>query len=53
MEFYCDVHDGHGRFLLMVHGFLSGRSQWASNIDALSQVARPVVIELWGHGTSP
>jgi pimeloyl-ACP methyl ester carboxylesterase len=53
MEFYYDVHDGQGPFLLMVHGFLSGRSQWAPNLDALSQVARPVVIELWGHGRSP
>jgi pimeloyl-ACP methyl ester carboxylesterase len=53
MEFYYDVHDGPGPFLLMVHGFLSSRSQWAPNLEALAQVARPVVVELWGHGRSP
>jgi pimeloyl-ACP methyl ester carboxylesterase len=31
---------------------LSGRSQWFENLDALKQVCRPVIIELWGHGRS-
>lgn len=52
-ELHCDVHEGTGPYLLLVHGFLSGRSQWRPNLAALSEVARPVVIELWGHGRSP
>jgi 2-succinyl-6-hydroxy-2,4-cyclohexadiene-1-carboxylate synthase len=49
----CEVHDGRGPFLLLVHGVLSSRAQWQSNLAALQQVARPVVVELWGHGRSP
>lgn len=44
---------GRGPFLLLVHGFLSSRAQWRLNIDALAEVCRPVVIELFGHGRSP
>jgi pimeloyl-ACP methyl ester carboxylesterase len=36
-----------------VHGILAGRSLWRPNLDALARVARPVVVELWGHGRSP
>jgi 2-succinyl-6-hydroxy-2,4-cyclohexadiene-1-carboxylate synthase len=50
---HCEIHEGRGPFLLLVHGVLSGRSQWRLNLAALAQVARPVVIELWGHGRSP
>jgi pimeloyl-ACP methyl ester carboxylesterase len=50
---HTDVHAGNGPFLLLVHGFLSGRSQWGPNLGALSRVCRPVVVELWGHGRSP
>lgn len=50
---HCEVHEGRGPFLLLVHGVLSGRAQWGVNLAALAQVARPVVIELWGHGRSP
>ncbi|MGH7856617.1 MAG: alpha/beta fold hydrolase [Candidatus Binatia bacterium] len=39
--------------MLLVHGILSGRSQWGPNLAALSGFARPVVVELWGHGRSP
>jgi pimeloyl-ACP methyl ester carboxylesterase len=46
-------HQGTGPALLMVHGFLSGRGQWLANIDALSNVCQPVVVEMWGHGRSP
>ncbi len=53
MDFHCDVHDGDGPFLLLVHGILSSRVQWKLNLAALQRVARPVVIELWGHGRSP
>lgn len=52
-EPHYDIHDGTGPYLLMVHGFLSSRSQWKPNLAALSQVSRPVVLELWGHGRSP
>jgi len=52
-EPHYDIHDGTGPYLLMVHGFLSSRAQWQLNLAALSQVARPVVVELWGHGRSP
>ena len=49
----CEVHEGRGPFLLLVHGVLSSRAQWQSNLPALRRVARPVVVELWGHGRSP
>ncbi|MEQ8693543.1 MAG: alpha/beta fold hydrolase [Pseudomonadales bacterium] len=47
------VHDGHGPYLALVHGFLSSSAQWLLNLDALAEVCRPVTIELWGHGHSP
>jgi pimeloyl-ACP methyl ester carboxylesterase len=50
---YYEVHGGDGPFLLLVHGFLSSRAQWLPNLTTLSEVARPVVIELYGHGRSP
>ncbi len=49
----CEVHSGSGPYLLLVHGLLSSRAQWDLNLRALSEVARPVVIELFGHGRSP
>jgi pimeloyl-ACP methyl ester carboxylesterase len=53
LELHCDVHEGEGPFLLLVHGILSSRAQWKPNLPALSRVTRPVVVELWGHGRSP
>ncbi len=51
---YYETHAGaSGPHLLMVHGFLSSRSQWRINLPALSQVSRPVLLELLGHGRSP
>ena len=50
---FYEVHAGEGPFLLLVHGILTGRSLWRANLAALSRVARPVVVELWGHGRSP
>ena len=50
---YYDVHAGSGPPMLMVHGFLSGRSQWLPNLEALKSFCTPVVLELWGHGRSP
>lgn len=49
---YYEVHGDNGPYLLLVHGMLSGRSQWLENIDALKQFCRPVILELWGHGRS-
>lgn len=50
---YFETCDGDGPPLLLVHGFLSSRAQWRPNLAALRQVARPVVLELFGHGRSP
>ncbi|MEZ5855613.1 MAG: alpha/beta fold hydrolase [Hyphomicrobiaceae bacterium] len=51
---YYEVHAGtQGPYLLMVHGFLSSRSQWRINLPALSKIARPVLLELLAHGRSP
>jgi len=48
-----EVHEGRGPYALFVHGMLSSRSYWKANLDALSGVVRPVVVELLGHGRSP
>jgi pimeloyl-ACP methyl ester carboxylesterase len=53
LRLHWEVHGGSGPFLLLVHGLLSGRSQWLPNLPALRTVARPVIVELWGHGRSP
>jgi pimeloyl-ACP methyl ester carboxylesterase len=50
---YYEVHGRHGPYLLLVHGLLSSRAQWRLNLEALSAVCRPVVVELLGHGRSP
>ncbi len=47
------VHEGNGPHLLLVHGFLSSRSQWLLNLDALAEGCRPVTVELFGHHDSP
>lgn len=36
-----------------MHGLLASRAVWTPNLPALARVARPVVVELWGHGRSP
>ena len=53
MELYWKVHEGSGPYLLLVHGMLSSGAQWRSNLPALAKVTRPVVVDLWGHGSSP
>ncbi|GGC59537.1 alpha/beta fold hydrolase [Chelatococcus reniformis] len=50
---HVEVHEGQGPYLLLVHGFLSSRAQWRSNLAGLQEVCRPVLLELWGHGRSP
>ena len=47
------VAGGSGPFMLMIHGMLSSRAQWVRNKQALSELCRPVLIDLWGHGVSP
>ena len=49
---YYEVHPGEGPYALFVHGFLSSRAQWLPNLNQLSTVCRPVVVELFGHGRS-
>ncbi|MEZ5817597.1 MAG: alpha/beta fold hydrolase [Hyphomicrobiaceae bacterium] len=51
---YFEIHEGAaGPHMLMVHGFLSSRSQWRINLPALKKVTHPVLLELLGHGRSP
>ena len=50
---YWQAYPGDGPYLLLIHGFLSSRAQWQENIEPLSAVCRPVVMELYGHGRSP
>ncbi len=50
---FWEVHQGEGPFLLLVHGFLSSRSQWLFNLKPLQRYCQPVVMELYGHGRSP
>jgi len=52
VSLHVDVHDGDGPYALFVHGILSSRAQWMLNVGPLSEVCRPVVIELLGHGRS-
>jgi 2-succinyl-6-hydroxy-2,4-cyclohexadiene-1-carboxylate synthase len=52
-DLYVEIHPGNGPYLLLVHGILSSRAQWMLNLEALAKIARPVVVELWGHGRSP
>lgn len=47
------VHEGSGPYLLLVHGFLSSRSQWLLNLEALAEGVTPVTVELFGHHDSP
>lgn len=55
---HFEVHHGEGAdadrpYMMLVHGFLSSRSQWRINLPALTGVCRPVLVELLGHGRSP
>ncbi len=50
---HYQIHGHQGPHILMVHGFMSSRSQWRPNVEELCQIGRPVVVELYGHGRSP
>jgi pimeloyl-ACP methyl ester carboxylesterase len=49
---HVEVGEGRGPYLLLVHGICSSRAQWRPNLAGLSEVCRPVVVELLGHGRS-
>jgi len=38
---------------LMIHGFMSSNRQWDLNVERLSKQLHLVMVELWGHGSSP
>lgn len=55
-----EVHEARGHLrphrrphLLLVHGFLTGPSQWLANLEALATVCTPVTVSLWGHAGAP
>ncbi len=50
---HWELHPGTGPYLLLVHGFLSSRSQWLLNLEALGAGCQPVTLELFGHHDSP
>lgn len=47
------VHEGWGPHLLLVHGFLTGPSQWTANLAELAEHCTPVTVSLWGHAGAP
>ena len=49
-KFYYDLHQGNGPYLLLLHGIMSSRAQWALNLEELKKHTTPVVVESWGHG---
>jgi len=53
MRIPWEVHPGSGAPLLLVHGFLTGPSQWRANLEALSTACTPVTVSLWGHAGAP
>ena len=50
---HWEDHGGDGPPLLLVHGMLSSSAQWLYNIEPLKEVARPITVDLLGHGNSP
>ncbi len=47
------VFDGDGPVTFFLGGRYTTRSYWKRNTDVLAAHCRPVVVELWGHGSSP
>lgn len=39
--------------MLMVHGMLASHRQWVRHLPRLAEQVRPVMVDLWGHGSSP
>ena len=52
-KFYYEIHQGNGPYLLLLHGIMSSRAQWALNLAELKKYTTPVVVESWGHGRAP
>ncbi len=50
---HWEDHGGNGPPLLLVHGMLSSTAQWIYNVEPLKKVARPITVDLLGHGKSP
>ncbi len=53
MRLRYQVHSGRGPHLLLVHGFLTGPSQWQANLPDLAGFCTPVTVSLWGHAGAP
>ena len=45
--------DTRNPHLLLVHGFLSCNLQWLPNQEYLAKRYRLIMVEIWGHGSSP
>ena len=53
-QLHAETHgDATRPAVALVHGMMSTNRQWRPNIDALAQHFHLVLIELWGHGSSP
>ena len=51
---YCEAASDNGRPpILFLHGFLMSRAIWADTLPGVTAFARPVIMELMGHGRSP
>ncbi len=44
---------GYRRPILFIHGFPLTRAMWAGQVAGLQGVARPIALDLPGHGSSP
>ncbi len=53
LDLHWEDHGGDGPPLLLVHGMLSSAAQWIYNVEPLKEVARPITVDLLGHGGSP
>lgn len=52
-ELYREQISGTGPCAFFLHGMLSSRLQWEPNLPRLARHLRPVLFDLWGHGSSP
>ncbi|KAK3242991.1 hypothetical protein CYMTET_47339 [Cymbomonas tetramitiformis] len=52
-QLHYDVHGTEGPHMLLIHGFMSSRSQWIPQLERWTPHFRIIVVELFGHGRSP
>jgi 2-succinyl-6-hydroxy-2,4-cyclohexadiene-1-carboxylate synthase len=53
-QLHAETHgDATRPAVALVHGMMSTNRQWRPNVDALAPHFHLVLIELWGHGSSP